>query len=39
MLMVNSFDSRIFTSVSFSLPSQPLLAGANITVGGFEQTP
>ena len=25
--------------VSFSLPSHPLLAGANMIVGGFEQTP
>ena len=38
-LMLNSLVSLIFFKVSFSLPSQPLLAGANIIVGGFEQTP
>ena len=29
----------ILIRVSFLLPSQPLLAGANIIVGGLEQTP
>ena len=29
----------MFFNVSFSLPSHPLRAGANIIVGGLEQTP
>ena len=31
--------SRILISVSFSSPSQPRRAGANMMVGGLEQTP
>jgi hypothetical protein len=39
MLTTNSFVSRILTRVSFSDPSHPRLAGANIIVGGLEHTP
>ena len=35
----NSLVSLIFLKVSFSLPSQPRLAGQNIIVGGLEHTP
>ena len=39
ILTTNSFVSLILINVSFSEPSHPLLAGANIIVGGLEHTP
>ena len=39
MFTTNWLLSLILVRVSFSLPSQPRLAGANMIVGGFEQTP